>query len=75
MFCTRALGLTHGRTLEQDTAGRAGASATLYLLQKDAGTPAVESPPIEREYARHWTPVHFDLVVPDLFDGNETYSD
>ena len=36
------------------------------LLQKDSGTAAVKAPPVERDYGRHWTPVHFDLVVPDV---------
>jgi len=65
-FYTRALGLTHSRTLDDDVAELTGASATLYLLQKSAGTPAVKTPPIDRDYERHWTPVHFDLVVDDV---------
>ena len=65
-FYTRALGLTHSRTLDDDVAELTGASATLYLLQKDAGTPAVKAPPVDRDYGRHWTPVHFDLVVDDV---------
>jgi predicted enzyme related to lactoylglutathione lyase len=65
-FYTAALGLTHSRTLDDDVAELTGAAATLYLLQKDPGTPAVKAPPIDRDYHRHWTPVHFDLVVPDV---------
>ncbi len=65
-FYTQALGLTHTRTLDDDTAELTGASATIYLLCKGAGTGAVKSPPIPRDYQRHWTPVHFDLVVPDV---------
>ena len=65
-FYTAALGLAHSRTLDGDVAELTGASATLYLLQKDPGTPAVQSPLVERDYHRHWTPVHFDLVVPDV---------
>jgi predicted enzyme related to lactoylglutathione lyase len=65
-FYTAALGLTHSRTLDDDVAELIGASATLYLLQKDSGTVAVQSPAVERNYGRHWTPVHFDLVVPDV---------
>ena len=34
-FYTAALGLTHSRTLDDDVAELTGASATLYLLQKD----------------------------------------
>jgi predicted enzyme related to lactoylglutathione lyase len=65
-FYTAALALRHTRTLDDDTAELTGAGATIYLLQKRAGTVAVESPPIERAYQRHWTPVHFDLVVDDV---------
>lgn len=65
-FYTAALGLTHARTLDDDVAELTGASATLYLLRKAAGTVAVQSPPIERDFGRHWTPVHFDLVVDDV---------
>jgi predicted enzyme related to lactoylglutathione lyase len=64
-FYTAALGLTHSRTLE-DIAELTGASATIYLLQKDAATRAVRAPPVARNYGRHWTPVHFDLVVADV---------
>jgi len=65
-FYSAALGLRHARTLDDDVAELTGADATIYLLQKAAGTPAVKSPAIARAYERHWTPVHFDLVVADV---------
>lgn len=65
-FYTAALGLTHARTLDDDVAELTGASATIYLLCKRAGTQAVKSPPIARDFTRHWTPVHFDVVVDDV---------
>ena len=65
-FYTAALGLTHARTLDDDVAELSGAGTMIYLLRKAEGTPAVESPPIAREFTRHWTPVHFDLVVDDV---------
>jgi predicted enzyme related to lactoylglutathione lyase len=65
-FYTAALGLTHTRTLDDDVAELQGAAATIYLLRKAAGTTAVKSPPIARDFERHWTPVHFDLVVDDV---------
>ena len=65
-FYTRALGLTHTRTLDNDTAELKGASSTIYLLLKPAGTVAVKTPPVARDFTRHWTPVHFDLVVDDV---------
>jgi predicted enzyme related to lactoylglutathione lyase len=65
-FYTAALGLSHTRTLDDDTAELRGASATIYLLQKPPGSRAVKVPPLARDYQRHWTPVHFDLVVDDV---------
>ena len=65
-FYTAALGLRHTRTLDDDVAELTGAAATVYLLQKAPGTGAVKAPPITRDYQRHWTPVHFDLVVDDV---------
>ncbi len=65
-FYTQALDLKHTRSFDGDTAELTGASATIYLLQKTPGTVAVREPGVERHYARHWTPVHFDLVVPDV---------
>ncbi|HEU4780847.1 MAG TPA: VOC family protein [Steroidobacteraceae bacterium] len=65
-FYTAALGLTHSRTLDDDVAELTGASAKLYLLKKDAGSAAVKAPLLARDYDRHWTPVDFDLVVPDV---------
>ena len=65
-FYTAALGLEHTRTLDDDVAELTGAVATLYLLRKASGTIAVDSPPIARDFTRHWTPVHFDFVVDDV---------
>jgi predicted enzyme related to lactoylglutathione lyase len=65
-FYTRALGLTHTRTLDDDVAELRGATARIYLLRKPAGSVAVTSPPAARDFSRHWTPVHFDLVVADV---------
>jgi predicted enzyme related to lactoylglutathione lyase len=65
-FYTRALGLTHSRTLDDDVAELRGASSTIYLLCKPGGSSAVSSPPVTRDFSRHWTPVHFDLVVDDV---------
>lgn len=65
-FYTRALGLTHARTLDDDTAELSGGTSTFYLLRKGAGTAAVQSPAVDRDYQRHWTPVHVDIVVDDV---------
>ena len=38
----------------------------IYLLAKAEGSPAFRSAGETRRYARHWTPVHLDFVVPDI---------
>ena len=64
-FYTAALGLTHTRTLDDDVEELSGATATIYLLQKTGGSRSAPAPHLVRDYSRHWTPVHFDLVVYD----------
>ena len=64
-FYTRAFGLNVGRRFGADGVELLGATAPIYLLVKAAGsTPAPGAS--MRDYARHWTPVHLDVVVPDL---------
>ncbi|MFL5309970.1 MAG: VOC family protein [Myxococcales bacterium] len=64
-FYVRALGLTVGRRFGEDGVELLGAASRIYLLAKPAGTiPAPAARP--RDYARHWTPVHVDFVVPDV---------
>jgi predicted enzyme related to lactoylglutathione lyase len=65
-FYTAALELKHTRTLDGDVAELCGASINVYLLQKVPGTAAAMTPVVSRDYRRHWTPVHFDLVVDDV---------
>jgi predicted enzyme related to lactoylglutathione lyase len=43
-----------------------GGDVPLYLLVKEAGTAASSASGERRRYARHWTPVHLDFVVPDV---------
>src|SRR3546814_4290619 len=61
---------TRSDTLSPDTtifrSELKGASSTFYLLRKEAGSRPVESRADERQYTRHWTPVHIDFVVDDL---------
>jgi len=70
-FYQSAFGLTLNRRLSSTGAELLGADAPIYLLEKAAGTPtggpaaggAVRQ---RRDYARHWTPVHLDVVVDDV---------
>lgn len=65
-FYCSAFGLHLTRRLERDVAELAGASSTIYLLQKDEGSPCAKSSPDRRKYSRHWTSVHIDFVIQDL---------
>ncbi|WP_249292960.1 VOC family protein, partial [Achromobacter ruhlandii] len=68
-FYGRAFGLALHRRLGPGAAEMMGASAPIYLLQKAAGTPAAGAVRQPRDYARHWTPVHLDVVVDDVDDA------
>lgn len=54
--------------LDDDVVELSGATSTIYLLQKSAGSAAssASDSTATRSYARHWTPVHLDFVVDDL---------
>lgn len=65
-FYQRAFGLTLHRRLGPKAAEMLGASAPIYLLEKAPGTAAASATAQARNYARHWTPVHLDVVVPDV---------
>ena len=63
-FYAEAFGLHAGRRFGKDALEMLGAEVALYLLHKHAGT--VGAGASLRDYARHWTPVHADVVVEDL---------
>jgi predicted enzyme related to lactoylglutathione lyase len=65
-FYTHAFPLTVGRRLGAEVVELVGASSTLYLLAKPAGSRAAPDSDATRDYARHWTPVHLDFVVDDI---------
>jgi predicted enzyme related to lactoylglutathione lyase len=68
-FYRDALGLTLARYLfAGKVAELAGAPCKLFLLEKEEGSApaAAVSPASRRDYRRHWTPVHLELVVPDV---------
>lgn len=65
-FYKAALGLNLSRIIDGDVAELTDASTVIYLLQNPAGTRPVNTLPVAREYARHWTPVHIDFVVDDV---------
>jgi len=65
-FYCSALGLAVGRRFGDAAVELLGGSCAIYLLEKAAGTPAASGSAARRDYARHWTPVHLDFVVPDI---------
>ena len=62
---TQAFGLTAARRFG-DGVELLGAQAPIYLLRKAAGTRAAATSGALRDYARHWTPLHLDIVVADV---------
>ena len=64
-FYCDGLGLRVGRRFD-GWIELVGAAAPIYLLPKAAGTPVSPKATQERDYGRHWTPVHLDFVVPDI---------
>lgn len=65
-FYTAAFGLRPARRFGADAVELTGAAAPLYLLRKPAGSAPCAGNVPARDYARHWTPVHLDIVVEDL---------
>lgn len=65
-FYTAAFGLRPGRRFGDDALELLGGTAPVCLLAKAAGSAAVPDGGATRDYARHWTPVHLDIVVEDL---------
>lgn len=65
-FYSKAFGLHVGRRLGADGVELLGGSAPVYLLVKAAGTRASPDSTGVRNYQRHWTPVHLDIVVDDI---------
>lgn len=66
-FYTRALGLSIGRRLGDEWVELAGGPVPIDLLAKPPGTAALPAGTRAlRDYERHWTPVHLDVVVDDL---------
>lgn len=65
-FYCAAFGLDVGRRLGDDIIELTGGPAPIYLLQKAEGSRPAAASLTSRTYRRHWSPVHFDIVVPDI---------
>lgn len=38
----------------------------IYLQEKEVGTKPISSEGVERDYGRHWTPVHLDFLAENI---------
>lgn len=65
-FYTTAFDLKPSRRFGADGVELSGGSAPIYLLAKAPGSLATRQSTQVRDYRRHWTPVHLDVVVKDL---------
>ena len=66
-FYSTGLGLRlERRLLDDSVAEMSGASSTIQLLLKPAGSSPASSIRVTRAYKRHWTPVHLDFAVEDI---------
>jgi predicted enzyme related to lactoylglutathione lyase len=65
-FYTAAFGLSVGRRFGSSGLELTGASSRIYLLVKAPGSQATSAAGATRHYDRHWSPLHFDMVVKDI---------
>ena len=63
-FYGAAFGLTAARRFGAEAVEMSGAQAPVFLLRKPAGSATAAK--TTRDYARHWSPIHCDVVVEDL---------
>lgn len=70
-FYCSAFGLELNRLLDDDVAELTGGESMIYLLKNDSGSRCVKGPMKYRDYSRHWTPVHIDVVVEDIDQATE----
>lgn len=68
-FYRTAFGLRVGRRFGAFGVEMLGSSVPIYLLVKEAGTPASATTSQVRSYERHWTPAHLDFVVEEIEDA------
>ena len=65
-FYCGGLGLTLNRRLSPSWVELAGANLPIFLLGNRKPSANLGGTQIRRDFARHWTPVHLDFIVPDM---------
>ena len=67
-FYTRGLGFTLVRTLfDHSVAEMTLGQSKIYLIEQAEGTKPFSTANQTRTFERHWTPVHLDVVVADVW--------
>lgn len=70
-FYAQAFGLIVGRRFGDDFVELLGLPAPLYLLKKAEGSAIAPGRGERRDYQRHWSPFHPDILVDDLDSASE----
>lgn len=65
-FYCKAFELEVGRRFGAEGVELLGAPSPIYLLAKAEGSAPSEFTDQKRTYARHWSPIHLDFVVPEI---------
>ena len=66
-FYENGLGLQLIRRLFDGTvAEMGGGPASIYLIEQPDASVAAPDTSLQRDYKRHWTPVHLDFIVEDI---------
>ena len=65
-FYCGGLGLSLKRRLSPSWVELDGANLPVFLLGNRSPAADLGGTQIQRDFARHWTPMHLDFIVPDL---------
>lgn len=65
-FYSHTFGLKPSRRLGDTIVELVGSTSSIFLLQKEAGSPISPQAAEQRRFDRHWTPVHLDFVVENI---------
>lgn len=65
-FYSSALELKVGRRFGLSGVEMLGSSSPIYLLVKSSDTQVAPTTTQQRNYQRHWTPIHLDFVVDEI---------
>ena len=65
-FYSAALDLKVGRRFGFSGVEMLGSSSPIYLLVKSTATQVSPATTQQRNYQRHWTPIHLDFVVDEI---------